>query len=89
MFTLWNWLCNWIDGFINGELVSISCEYCPFAINENELSHYPDESAILVAALEHDCPVESRRQMEMVSRSFGCRYDTYTISKSLWGSAKD
>lgn len=86
MLALWNWLCGWIDGFVYGTLVSVDCEYCPFFICEEEFSSYPNEEAIIVAALEHSCPVESRRQLEMISRRFGCYHESYTISKKLWES---
>lgn len=78
------WLCVWLNCFIFGRVVRVECEYCSYALLEDDCDAFEDEDAFIDAVLEHPCPVKSRRQLRMVSRRFGFWENNCTISKSLW-----
>jgi hypothetical protein len=77
-------LWAWLDGFIYGKVVYVSCDYCPYQLGKKELSTFSDEGKLVETMLNHSCSVKSRSQLAVVSRRFGCWEDTYEISKSLW-----
>lgn len=81
MLKLWNSFISWLEGFLFGNVHSLECEYCDFEIAGDT---YPDEDALIAAAMEHACSVRSRLSMVMVSCRFGCYYESYNITKQLW-----
>lgn len=61
--TIWNWL----DGFIRGAIVYVSCDYCSYELNEKEIAYFSNDG-LLKNMLDHPCPVKDRRHLTMISR---------------------